>query len=50
MHVSIGSIFATDLGSRNGTYLNGEQLEKRVPVKMERGDILAFSDEEFILC
>ena len=45
-----GSIFATDLGSRNGTYLNGEQLEKRVPVKMERGDILAFSDEEFILC
>ncbi len=45
-----GEIYATDLGSRNGTYLNGEQLEKRVPVKLERGDILAFSDEEFILC
>ena len=45
-----GEIFAADLGSRNGTYLNGEQLEKRVPVKLERGDILAFSDEEFILC
>jgi len=45
-----GNIFATDLGSKNGTYLNGEQLDKRVPVKMERGDILAFSDEEFILC
>ncbi len=44
------NIFATDLGSKNGTYLNGEQLDKRVPVKMERGDILAFSDEEFILC
>lgn len=45
-----GNIFATDLGSKNGTYLNGEQLDKRVPVKIERGDILAFSDEEFILC
>jgi len=45
-----GYIYATDLGSKNGTYLNGDLLEKRVPVKMERGDILAFSDEEFILC
>lgn len=45
-----GNIFATDLGSKNGTYLNGEQLYKRVPARMERGDILAFSDEEFILC
>lgn len=45
-----GSIFATDLGSRNGTFLNGEQLEKRIPMKIEKGDILAFSDEEFILC
>jgi hypothetical protein len=45
-----GSIYATDLGSKNGTYLNGEILEKRIPVKVEKGDILAFSDEEFILC
>lgn len=45
-----GNVYATDLGSKNGTYLNGDLLDKRVPVKMERGDILAFSDEEFILC
>jgi hypothetical protein len=45
-----GCVYATDLGSRNGTYLNGEVLDKRVPVKVEKGDILAFSDEEFILC
>lgn len=45
-----GEIFAVDLGSRNGTFLNGEQLEKRAPIKLERGDIIAFSDEEFILC
>lgn len=45
-----GYIYATDLGSKNGTYLNGDLLDKRVPAKMERGDILAFSDEEFILC
>ena len=45
-----GTVYATDLGSKNGTYLNGERLEKRNPVKIERGDILAFYDEEFILC
>lgn len=45
-----GYVYATDLGSRNGTYLNGELIDKRVPVKVEKGDILAFSDEEFILC
>ncbi len=45
-----GSVYATDLGSRNGTYLNGEKMDKRIPLKIERGDILAFSDEEFILC
>lgn len=50
VYVKDGSVYATDLGSRNGTYLNGEKLDKRIPVKIERGDILAFSDEEFILC
>ncbi|MFO7612685.1 MAG: FHA domain-containing protein [Clostridia bacterium] len=45
-----GTIFIADLGSRNGTYLNGEKLEKRDAVKIETGDIVSFSDEEFILC
>ncbi len=45
-----GSVYVTDLGSKNGTYLNGEPLQKRVATKIEKGDIVAFSDEEFILC
>lgn len=45
-----GIVYVTDFGSRNGTYLNGEKLEKRVPSIIVRGDIIAFSDEEFILC
>ena len=45
-----GGIYAVDQGSRNGTYVNGERLEKRIPYKIEKGDIIAFSDEEFILC
>ncbi len=45
-----GNIYISDLGSRNGTYLNGEKIEKRKPARIEKGDIIAFSDEEFILC
>lgn len=45
-----GNIYVSDLGSRNGTYLNGERIEKRKAEKIEKGDIIAFSDEEFILC
>ncbi|MBN2558531.1 MAG: FHA domain-containing protein [Clostridia bacterium] len=45
-----GTIFISDLGSKNGTYLNGEKLDKREAVKIETGDIVSFSDEEFILC
>lgn len=43
-------IFVTDMGSRNGTYLNGERLDKHKPNKLAKGDIVSFSDEEFILC
>jgi pSer/pThr/pTyr-binding forkhead associated (FHA) protein len=42
--------YITDLGSRNGTYLNGERLKKQKAERIERGDIVSFSDEEFILC
>ncbi|MBN1623773.1 MAG: FHA domain-containing protein [Clostridia bacterium] len=45
-----GSVYITDMGSRNGTYLNGDRLEKQSPRRIERGDIVSFSDEEFILC
>lgn len=42
--------YITDLGSRNGTYLNGERLKGQQAERIERGDIVSFSDEEFILC
>ncbi len=45
-----GEIYISDMGSRNGTYVNGERLEKQSPCKIARGDIVSFSDEEFILC
>jgi hypothetical protein len=45
-----GDVYISDLGSKNGTYVNGSRIEKRKPVKVEKGDIVAFSDEEFILC
>ena len=45
-----GDVYITDMGSKNGTYLNGERLEKQKPVKIARGDIVSFSDEEFVLC
>lgn len=43
-------VYITDLGSRNGTYLNGERIGKQAAERIERGDIVSFSDEEFILC
>jgi len=39
-----------DLGSKNGTYINGEQIDKRTPFLVEKGDIVSFADEEFIVC
>ncbi|HPQ47072.1 MAG TPA: DUF6382 domain-containing protein [Clostridia bacterium] len=45
-----GEVYVTDMGSRNGTYVNGEMLERQTPVKIVRGDIVSFSDEEFVLC
>lgn len=36
----------TDLGSTNGTYLNGRKLVE--PVKLNRGDIIRIGSNEFI--
>ena len=37
----------TDLGSTNGTMVNGVQIEKNTPVKLGDGFRLTISDEEF---
>lgn len=50
LYVEGQQIFLVDLGSKNGTYVNGEILIKRTPISVDRGDIISFADEEFILC
>ena len=37
----------TDLGSTNGTMVNGVQIDKNTPVKLGDGFRLTISDEEF---
>lgn len=39
--------FICDIGSANGTCLNGKELTEGIPVKLSNGDTLSFSDEEF---
>ncbi len=50
LYVEGQQIFLVDLGSKNGTSVNGEILTKRTPISVDRGDIISFADEEFILC
>jgi len=38
--------FVTDLGSANGTYLNGIQLEPQVPARLRPADEVSFGPSE----
>ena len=40
--------YLTDLGSTNGTYINGKRIPENEPVKLEQGDMLAFANVEYI--
>jgi pSer/pThr/pTyr-binding forkhead associated (FHA) protein len=42
------TVFLTDLGSTNGTYVNGQRLEKNQPVQVDNSDELAFSREIYL--
>lgn len=42
-----GSYYLEDLGSANGTYVNGERLDKKEKVKLSGNEHLVFADEEF---
>lgn len=50
IYVEDSNIYLFDMGSKNGTFLNGEQLNKRTPYPVGKGDIVSFADEEFIVC
>jgi len=42
-----GNVFIEDLGSVNGTFVNGQRLDARVRVKLMAGDRVRFDIEEF---
>ncbi|MCK5809380.1 FHA domain-containing protein [bacterium] len=42
-------VFIEDLGSTNGTFLNGKRLDKNIPVSLRKGDVLTVGDTSFVL-
>jgi len=38
-----GTVWVEDLGSKNGTFLNGERLPAHTPLPMKEGDVLAIA-------
>src|SRR4051794_5800436 len=42
-----GKLFIKDLGSRNGTFLNGNRLEPGFAVEMRPGDVIKVRTAEF---
>ena len=42
-----GEIMAQDLGSTNGTYLNGRRIHENEPAAMARGDVLRIGEVEY---
>lgn len=43
---SYGQVILEDLGSSNGTFLNGEQITPRIPYRLNNGDIIQFGSED----
>ena len=42
-----GSLFLTDLGSTNGTYINGERVQPQVETKIGEEDLIHFAEAPF---
>lgn len=42
-----GHLFAEDMGSTNGTYLNGRRLEIDIPMEIQEGDILLIGRKQY---
>lgn len=45
--VNGNGVYIEDLGSTNGTMVNGNKLSNAVPVLLNDGDVIRFADEEF---
>lgn len=49
VYISDGSILIADLGSRNKTLVNGIAIHPERKTELQIGDVITFSDEEFVL-
>jgi pSer/pThr/pTyr-binding forkhead associated (FHA) protein len=49
MRYSHDTVYVRDLGSKYGTYLNGDRIKSESFVKVKRGDIVSFGEDEYIL-
>lgn len=49
MRYSHDTVYVRDLGSKYGTYLNGDRIKPESFVKVKRGDIVSFGEDEYIL-
>ncbi len=49
MRYSHDTVYVRDLGSKYGTYLNGERIKPESFVKVKKGDIVSFGEDEYIL-
>lgn len=47
-----GYIYITDMGSTNGTYINGskDRIDKNIKFNIDVGDFVVLADAEFIIC
>ncbi len=47
LHVNAGALWVTDLGSTNGTYVNGKRIEPNQPVRISEDELIHFAEAPF---
>ena len=44
-----GKYYVRDVGSKNGTYVNGRMLSKNKEIEISNGDLLKLANEDFLV-